>query len=337
MPTDTRGLGHHRRVPDSENAERQLRLSLAAEPVSVPAARRFVADGLSSWGLLDLLDDATLCVSELAANAALHSSASFMHVGLRAYDGAVRVSVEDDGAVPAQAVVPRPGFPGPDDPGELVLEDEATTGRGLAIVSILASAWGVEHTGHGKRVWCEISGSQDEHGVRPPDVRADVPVAAAEPALPDGWVRVRLADCPVQLSLRQDQHLDELIRELQLIGSERSDPESQSLAAQLQGLLSGPAHARHMGRRIAQQAAAEGRDVIDVDMAMPREFSGEVEKLELAVKQADVLCEELRLLTLASSQELRALRAWMTEEIVRQAQHDAAPVPWQEWRDRHSS
>ena len=49
-------------------------------------------------------------MSELAANAALHSSASFMHVGLRAYDGAVRVSVEDDGAVPAQAVVPRPGF-----------------------------------------------------------------------------------------------------------------------------------------------------------------------------------------------------------------------------------
>ncbi len=58
--------------------------------------------------------------------------------------------------VPAQAVMPRPSFPDPDDPVELLLEDEATTGRGLAIVSILASDWGVETTRGGKRVWFEI-------------------------------------------------------------------------------------------------------------------------------------------------------------------------------------
>jgi anti-sigma regulatory factor (Ser/Thr protein kinase) len=321
---------------EPEDVDRQLRVSLAAEPVSVPAARRFVADGLSAWGLTDLLDDATLCVSELAGNAALHSSAAFMHVALRAHDGLVRISIEDDGTVPAQAVVSRPSFPDPDGPVDLVLEDEATTGRGLAIVSILATAWGVEQTERGKRVWCEVTGSQDEHGVRPPVMQHDEPTEPAEPLLPDGWVRVRLADCPVQLSLRQDQHLDELIRELQLIGSEHTNPESQVLAAQLQGLLSGPAHARHMGRRIAQQAAAEGRDVVDVDMAMPREFSAEVEKLDRAVKQADVLCEEMRLLTLASSDDLRALRAWMTEEIVRQARHDATPVPWAEWLSKRA-
>ena len=54
-----------------------------------------------------------------------------------------------------------------------------------------------------------------------------------------------------------------------------------------------------MGRRIAQRAAAEGRVFIDVDMAMPREFSAEVQKLDMAVKAADVLCQEMRLLTLA--------------------------------------
>jgi anti-sigma regulatory factor (Ser/Thr protein kinase) len=326
---------HHRGVPDNPDpGGRQLRVSLAADPVSVPAARRFVADGLSSWGLTAVLDDATLCVSELAGNAALHSTASFMHVALREHVGGVRVSVVDDGAVPAQAVVPRPGFPGPDATGEVLLEDEATTGRGLAIVSILAEAWGVEQTDEGKRVWCDLSGSQDEHRVRPPVTQDDEPPAPAEQILPDGWVRIRLADCPVQLSLRQDQHLDELIRELQLIGSERAHPDSQALAVQLQDLLSGPAHARHMGRRTAQRAAAEGLDAIDVDMALPRELSAEVEKLEVAVQQADVLCEEMRLLTLASSGDLRALRAWMTEEIVAQARHDAAPVPWQEWLRR---
>ena len=290
----------------------------------MPAVRRFVADGLSSWGRNDLLDDATLCVSELATNAALHTSSTFMHVGLDLHRDVLRGSVEDDGTVPVQAVMPRPSFPDLDGPVELLLEDEATTGRGLAIVSILASDWGVETTRGGKRVWFELTGTADEHGVRPPKVHDDEAMEPSEPMLPAGWASVRLAGCPVQLSLRQDEHLDELIRELQLVGADRANPTMQALALELQDLLGGPAHARHMGRRIAQRAAAEGREFIDVDMAMPREFSAEVQKLDMAVKAADVMCEEMRLLTLASSPEIRALRAWMTEEVVRQTKHAAA-------------
>lgn len=334
----TSQLGHHHRVVENYGtAGRLLRLSLTAEPVSVPAARRFVADGLSSWGRGDLLDDATLCVSELASNAALHTSSTFMHIGMDLRRDVVRVSVDDDGDVPAQAVTPRPSFPDPDDPVELLLEDEATTGRGLAIVSILASDWGVETTPGGKRVWFEMTGTADEHGVRLPKIHDDgavAPSAPSESMLPAGWTRVRLAGCPVRLSLRQDEHLDELIRELQLVGADRANPALQALALELQELLSGPAHARHMGRRIAQRAAAEDREFIDVDMAMPREFSAEVQKLDMAVKAADVLCQEMRLLTLASSDELRALRAWMTEEVVRQAQHGGAPVAWMHWLSR---
>ena len=335
--TPAAALVHHRHVLENPGVVgRQLRLSLAAEPVSVPAARRFVADGLLAWGLGNLLDDATLCVSELAGNAALHSAGSFMHIGVGLVEDVVRVSVEDDGAVPAQAVVPRPSFPDPADAGELVLADEATTGRGLAIVSILASDWGVESTQGGKRVWFEITDAAKEHAVRLPTTHDDEPADRSESVLPSGWARVRLAGCPVRLSLRQDEHLDELIRELQLVGADRDNPTSQALARELQGLLSGPAHARHMGRRVAQQAAAAGQDYIDIDMAMPVEFSVEVQKLDLAVKAADVHCEEMRLLTLASSEQLRALRAWMTEEVVRQLQDAAAPVPWEEWMARRT-
>ena len=190
-------------LENSETVGRHLRLTLAAEPVSVPAARRFVTDGLSSWGLDELLDEATLCLSELAGNAALHSASTFMHVDLRLLENVVRVSVEDDGAVPVQAVVPRPSFPGPEDPGELLLENEATTGRGLAIVSILASDWGVEKTQGGKRVWFEITDSTEQYGVRPPSSADDEPTERPETTLPAGWVRVRLAGCPVRLSLRQ--------------------------------------------------------------------------------------------------------------------------------------
>ena len=153
-----------------ENPE--LRIQLAAEPVSVSAARRFVADGLVAWRLDGLVDDAELCVSELASNAALHSTAGFMHVAMRRTGDAVRISVEDDGAVPAAALRPRPSFPDPENPGDLLLEDEATTGRGLAIVSIVASDWGVDETERGKRVWADIDNADDGHGVRQPKTSA---------------------------------------------------------------------------------------------------------------------------------------------------------------------
>ncbi|MGZ4437753.1 MAG: ATP-binding protein [Nocardioides sp.] len=321
-----------------DNGAAELRLRLAADPVSVPGARRFVADGLSSWGLTALVDDATLCVSELAGNAALHSASPFMDIAMHALTDAVRISVEDHGAVPPAAVVPRPSFPDPDDELDaLLIDDEPTTGRGLAIVSILADDWGVEETEQGKRIWVELSGSAVEHGVRQPrtDVltgeEAEGPEGTA-PSLPDGWALVRLAGCPVALSLRQDQHLDELVRELQLIATDRGNPRSEELARELDDLLGPPAHARHTGRRIAQQAAAAGLDEIDVDMAMPRELADEVRKLQNAVRAADRLCEEARLLTLASPPDLRELRDWMTEEISRQIEQGAVPVPWSAWR-----
>jgi hypothetical protein len=72
-------------------------------------------------------------------------------------------------------------------------------------------------------------------------------------------------------------------------------------------------------------------------MAMPREFSAEVQKLDVAVKAADVLCDEMRLLTLASSDDLRELRAWMTAQIVDQIEHGRPPVGWADWSATRSS
>ena len=307
----------------------ELRIRLAADPVSVPGARRFVTDGLRSWDLGTLADDAELCVSELAGNAALHSASTFMVVSLRRSPAAVRVTVEDDGATPAAAVQPRLGFPGPHD--QIAAEDvdgEATTGRGLAIVSILARDWGVEETEQGKRVWAELTEDAEEHRVRPPSGTVSQPRAFPWP-LPPGWTLVRLLACPVELSLRQDRHLDELVRELQLLQGENSE-RSQRISQELAGLLSGPAHARHTGRRAAQQAAAAGLEHIDIEMAIPDELSRDVAELQRAVIAADALCEEARLLTLASTPELKALRAWMTEEIGAQTQ-GAHPVPWPDW------
>ena len=314
----------------TEAREDGLRVRFAADPVSVSAARRFVTDGLVSWERTALIDSATLCVSELAGNAALHAASTFMEIGLQPRGKAVRVSVEDDGAVPAEVVAPRATFT---ESGsvDFSIDDEPTTGRGLAIVSVLAREWGVEHTPEGKRVWAELTENEQEHEVGPP--RTDLVEDPSPPAaaLPPGWALVRLAGCPVELSLRQDEHLDELVRELQLISAGDQTSHSQALAAQIQDLLISPAHARFTGRRLAEQAAAAGRDVVDIDMAMPHEFGPMVQRLQEAVMAADALCEQMELLTVASPPELRALRAWMAGELVAQIDHGAPPVSWSDW------
>ena len=145
----------------------ELRVRLAADPVCVSGARRFVSDGLRSWRRPELLDDAELCVSELAGNAVLHSGTTFMEIVLQTLHRGVRISVEDDGPTPASAVVPQQPFSFEDSGTDL--DDEPTTGRGLAIVSILASAWGVELTGGGKRIWAELVAGDTEYDVRPPE------------------------------------------------------------------------------------------------------------------------------------------------------------------------
>lgn len=301
---------------------------LAAEAGGVPGARRFVVEGARAWGLTPLVDNAELVVSELAGNAALHSGARFMYVSLTALPGqAVRVAVEDDGAVASGVVAPRPPTNGG---GPADWQWQATTGRGLAIVSVLADEWGVDVTARGKRVWADIVDPDAQNPVRPPSSTGP-PTTSDDTSsrLPPGWVLVRLAECPVELSLRQDQHLDELVRELQLMGG--GTPHSREIASRISMLLSSPAHARLTGRRVAEQARADGRDVVDVDMAMPREFSSLVQQLEVAVQRADELCEQDQLLALASPSELRELRAWMTEQIVAQVDDDEGPTPWSAW------
>jgi hypothetical protein len=290
-----------------------------------------VTDGLLSWRRPELLDDAALCVSELAGNAVLHSGTTFMEIVLQTLQRGVRISVEDDGPTPAAAVLPRQPFAFDDDAGS-ELNDEPTTGRGLAIVSILASSWGVELTPVGKRIWAELVDGDTEYDVRPPDGEA-TELAPPSGPLPEGWGRVRMVGCPVLLSLRQDQHLDELVRELQLISIE-DNPRSRELATQMEHLLEGPAAARHTGRRVAQDAAAAGLDSIDLEMAMPREFSHEVEKLQESVQLADRLCEEMHLLTLASAPDIQALRVWMAEQVAGQLRDRAEPEPWPAWLAR---
>ncbi|MGH3362402.1 MAG: ATP-binding protein [Nocardioides sp.] len=307
----------------------ELRVRLAAEAASVPGARRFVVDGLLDWRRERLVDDAALCVTEMAANSALHSGSPYMNVGLSDLAPAVRLSVEDAGGlVPLPAVAPPPAARSGDLPP---IEALGTTGRGLAIVSVLAEGWGIEERVDGRRIWADLAGDAVEHEVRPPVV-AHRDQATAEPAvLPADWATVRMLRCPVELGLRIDQRLDDLIRELQLIDSEEGPTPPKELGQLIERLVTRPAFARHMGRRVALDAAAAGLEYVDIEMTLPREMASSVRELLAADNLADEICETHQLLTPRSTPEMVSLRTWFSECISTQAEEDAAPVPYEEW------
>ena len=116
-------------------------VTLPAHVNSVPTARHFVESILSSWGLRDLGWVATLVVSELAANAALHAHGDDFIVRVSTYSDGVRLEIDDSSLrLPQQRSY----------------SADAITGRGLKLVAELAEDWGVESTATGKTVWAVL-------------------------------------------------------------------------------------------------------------------------------------------------------------------------------------
>lgn len=303
----------------------RVTIRVAAEPVSVPAARQFVTDGLVAWGEHDLVDDVRLCVSELAANAALHAESAFMDVSLERLPDAVRVLVQDEGRAPLDDLRAQAHLNGQ---VGFMPERSVTTGRGLFLVEVLARAWGVISTDRGKLIWADVSNADSIDAPRP-RVNPQLPPEEETPQMPAEWRLLWLQDCPVELSLRQDAHLDELIRELQLVDTDGASP---SLVAVMSGLLATQAHARHTGRRAALQARAAGLDHVSIAMPALVSVADDVVALHNAVQEADRLCRDLELVTLAADPEVTRLREWMVETIVDQVRNGAEPIPWEDWR-----
>ena len=122
------------RVPRAE-------VTLPADVSSVPTARHFVESILAGWSLKDLAWVATMVVSELAANAALHARGEDFRVRVCTVAEGVRLEIDDNSVrLPQQRTYSR----------------EATTGRGLKLVSELAQEWGVDPTETGKTVWAVL-------------------------------------------------------------------------------------------------------------------------------------------------------------------------------------
>jgi hypothetical protein len=116
-----------------------LDLALVAAPKVVPELRRTLRACLGAP-----CADVQLCVTELVGNV-------IRHVG---EDAPVRVRVSRSGGR-TRVEVSDP------DPRALPVLRHATaddeSGRGLALLDVVASRWGVEQDEGGKTVWCELS------------------------------------------------------------------------------------------------------------------------------------------------------------------------------------
>ena len=110
------------------------------------AARAIVRKVLDGWACLDAdgVYTVTLVVSELVTNVVQHaedpSDQLELHLLMEA-GRTLRVAVADGSAV---------------EPVVRDLDDTATNGRGLQLVSTLVDRWGVERSTHGKSVWVEL-------------------------------------------------------------------------------------------------------------------------------------------------------------------------------------
>ncbi len=116
------------------------RCPLAATPASAGDARRFVESVLVGAHLEGLSYTATVLVSELVANAILHTGTP-VEVVVGVDSRTARVEVHDGS---------------PQLPVRKNYSTMSGTGRGLMMVDRMAARWGAEATPTGKVVWFEL-------------------------------------------------------------------------------------------------------------------------------------------------------------------------------------
>src|SRR5215467_2425799 len=141
-------------MPTPATASLDLPAPAAASPdLCAPAAtypgrpehvRQVRADAQGLLAGCPAADEVILCLSELAANAVLHSDSGrpggTFTVRIESCPGAhIRIEVEDDGG-PWLAPAPDPA-----------------SGRGLDIIGVLAADWGVAARPAGRTVWARFN------------------------------------------------------------------------------------------------------------------------------------------------------------------------------------
>jgi hypothetical protein len=152
-------------------------------------------------------------------------------------------------------------------------------------------------------------------------------------------VTVRLLRLPVPLQTRAQEHADELIRELTLIGEQmRQRGDHAGLPARLVTLVDELTGKYSMFTSAQEQelaeAAATGVTEIDLTYAVPASVADAALALRDILDEADDYCRAgQHLLTLPTPADLVRYRRWFLDQFVGQT-HGVEPVPFPAYVDR---
>lgn len=307
---------------------------MVAQPASVPAARRFVSDALTDWGCDPLVEDIGLCVSELATNATLHSGSAYFQIELEERSGAICMAVADTGMGSVDVLARQPEMS--DALVEDLTDDDAcTTGRGMFLVSALATTWGIDELPAGKRIWAQFDPRQtasDGEVTTPTAARMTWSAERTTPALdPESWAVVRFRGCPPALLVAHDENIAEYTRELQLIGDRLGEPSFQELAAVLAGYVAEHATNWDPARIIAREAVRDGRELVDIDVLATKNIRESIGFLRHLIWEAEALSRSGMLMTLPAPEPVQRLRDWLEGEFLGQIEDGAQPLPYPAW------
>jgi hypothetical protein len=162
------------------------------------------------------------------------------------------------------------------------------------------------------------------------------PTVSDDPARRD-MVTVRVRGLPVAVQARAQEHSDELVRELTLVGEQQRQQGNTAglpvrllaLVDQLTGQYS--AFTAEQVRQLAE-ATATGIETIDLTYRIPHSAAEAAQALGDILDEADDYCRAGRyLLTLAAPDELVAYRRWFLSQFTQQAA-GRPPVTWSEYK-----
>jgi PAS domain S-box-containing protein len=311
-------------APRGALLERQAAIDPTLE--SPRQARGLLRQFLDDIGRLEWLDAGTLAVSEIVTNGSLHGH-SAMELRFVAYPDRAYVEVRDsNSSMPVQR-----GY-----------DSEATTGRGMALVSAVTAQCGVSSLGaDGKVVWFCLDGQ---------DGRSEEALVTgwgqdeADELLADGRERtteVVLASMPATLWLSARQHHDAILRELVLHNAEHEHEdvdldlvEADSARTSISNALMRALEEAHAAG-LARPALPDGHpsllpwvpEHLDLRITVPSDAAREFAALQDVLDVAERLAVAGELLCRPGLPEIIAVRDWACEQVIAQLS-GIAVSPW---------
>lgn len=299
-------------------------LILGRDPNAAGRAREFLADR-AARGYLDRrhdIDVVALLASELVTNALLHTR-SCITLRLLSDPDLVRVEVDD-----GSSVVPVPG----------VLSITAMSGRGLTLVQQMSSRCGVRLAPEqGKTVWFELAVDQPECEAEPSveelldmwdpgdEAWQAAPGMREEPARRSGpleaTVLVRIPDVPTRLMNGAKSHLDDLLRDLNLVleGAEsgaRTDAALLALAVRLTRAAADVMDFRNQIRRQTLAATRRHAVTLDLELDIAVALRDRFVDYRDALDEADDFCLAGRLLVEPAPRDHVEFRRWKLDRVI---------------------